>query len=494
LSGAGATIEHMFELLELSTASESAAVLEQVRAAARAEAQATARRLNAIADLMRLRDRQYGDRAEWVADLWDAMAAELAAALRVSRALASSYMSDAQVMRERLPKVGDCLAAGDINYAMFNVIAYRTALITDMEALAAVDAQLAIRAPRWPSLTRGNLAMRVDAIVAEVDRDAIRRTNKEVKDRYLNVSESAPGIAEVYGNVFASTGQALDRRLDELAGTVCEADPRTKAQRRADALGALVAGADRLVCTCGDSDCSEMRGHMRDRNMVIHVVAEQASVDGKGNTPGYMAGADGLIPPEVVAELAKSATLQPLIVPAAAEPHYIPSAKFAEFVRCRDLTCRAPGCDQPAVYCDIDHTIPYADGGPTHPSNLKCVCRKHHLLKTFWGWRDKQLPDGTVIWTLPSGQTYITSPGSAILFPALTVPTGDLPEPAPTFDDRRGERTATMPTRRRTRAQQRSQRITAERNRNRDDRLARQRAYTYARAAPSGDPDEPPPF
>jgi hypothetical protein len=480
--------------MELSTTSESAAVLERVCAAARAEAQATARRLNAVADLMRLRHRQYGERAEWMADLWDAMVAELAAALRISRAQASRYMSDAEVMRERLPKVGDRLAAGDINYAMFNVIAYRTALITDEQALASVDAQLALRAPRWPSLTRGRLAMRVDAIVAAVDRDAMRRTNKEVKDRYLNVSESVPGIAEVYGNVFASTGQALDRRLDELAGTVCEADPRTRAQRRADALGALVAGAERLVCTCGDADCTETRGRMPNRTVVIHVVAERASVEGTGTTPGYMAGADGLIPPQVVAELAKSATLQPLIVPTTVEPHYIPSAKLAEFIRCRDLTCRAPGCDQPAVYCDIDHTIPFADGGPTHPSNLKCLCRKDHLLKTFWGWRDKQLPDGTVIWTLPSGQTYVTSPGSAILFPALTVPTGDLPEPAPTVNDRCGERTAMMPTRRRTRAQQRSQRITAERNRNRNDRLARQRVHAHARATPSGDPDEPPPF
>ncbi len=482
----------MFEALKLSTTGESAALLERAQATARAETQATAARLNAIADLMRLRHRQYGDRAEWVADLWDAMVAELAAGLRISRALASSYMSAAEIMRERLPKVGDCLAAGDINYAMFSVIAYRTALITDDKALAAVDAQLAVRAPRWPSLTRGNLAMRVDTIVAQVDRDAIRRTNKEVKDRYLNVSESAPGFAEVYGSVFASTGQALDRRLDELAGTVCEADPRTKAQRRADALGVLVAGADRLMCTCGDSDCIETRGRMRSRSVVIHVVADQASVDGNGTAPGYMADADKLLPAEVVAELAKSASLQPLTIPLAAEPHYIPSTKLAEFVRCRDLTCRAPGCDQPAVYCDIDHTIPYADGGPTHPSNLKCVCRKHHLLKTFWGWRDKQLADGTVVWTLPSGQTYVTSPGSAILFPALTVPTGDLPKTAPTSDDRHGERTAMMPTRRRTRAQQRSQRITAERTRNRNDRLARQRAY--ARAAPSGDPDEPPPF
>jgi Domain of unknown function (DUF222) len=476
----------MFEPMELAATSESAAFLEQACAAARSEAQATARRLNAIADLLGLRHRQYGDRAEWVADLWDAMVAELAAALRISRALASSYLRDAEVIRERLPKVGECLAAGDINYAMFRVIAYRTALITDQKSLAAVDAQLALRAPRWPSLTRGNLAMRVDAIVAKVDRDAIRRTEKEIKDRYLNVSESVPGIAEVYGNVFASTGRALDRRLDELAGTVCEADPRTKAQRRADALDALVTGAERLPCTCGASDCAKTLRRMRGRNVVIHVVAERASVDGKGTTPGYMAGADGLIPAEVVKELAKSAALRPLNVPVAAEPHYIPSPKLAEFVRCRDLTCRAPGCDQPAVYCDIDHTIPYADGGPTHPSNLKCVCRKHHLLKTFWGWRDKQLPDGTVIWSLPSGQTYVTSPGSAILFPALTAPTGDLPGTAARSNDRCGERTAMMPRRRRTRAQQRAQRIAAERNHNRSDRLAR--------AAQFGDPDEPPPF
>jgi Domain of unknown function (DUF222)/HNH endonuclease len=466
-------------------------LVEQAREAARTEAQATARRLSVIADLMQLRYRQHGDRTEWVADPWDAIAAELAAALRISRALASSYMRDAEVMRDRLPKVGECLAVGDINYAMFNVIAHRTALITDEQALAAVDAQVAMRAPRWPSLTRGRLAMRVDAIVLQVDRDAIRRANKEVKDRYLNVSQSMSGIAEVYGNVFASTARALDRRLDELAGTVCEADPRSKAQRRADALTAVIAGEDRMACTCGDSACVEMRGRMRNRNLVIHVVAEQASIDGTGTAPGYLAGVDELIPPQVVAELAKSATLRPLTFPAAAEPGYVPSAALADFVRCRDLTCRAPGCDQPAVDCDIDHTIPYADGGPTHPSNLKSLCRKHHLLKTFWGWRDRQLDDGTVIWTLPSGQVYVTSPGSAILFPALTVPTGDAPEAASTIDVRCGERAAMMPTRRRTRHQQRSHRIAAERNQNRNDRLTRQRARRYARAASD---DEPPPF
>jgi hypothetical protein len=140
----------MFDSVDLPTTSESAGLIEQACTESRMETQATARRLNVIADLMQLRNRQYGDRADWVADPWDSIAAELAAALRISRALASSYMRDAEVLRERLPKVGECLGSGDINYAMFNVIAHRTALITEEEALAAVDTQLALRAPRWP--------------------------------------------------------------------------------------------------------------------------------------------------------------------------------------------------------------------------------------------------------------------------------------------------------------------------------------------------------
>ncbi|MCA2328805.1 DUF222 domain-containing protein, partial [Mycobacterium intracellulare] len=92
---------------------------------------------------------------------------------------------------------------------------------------------------------------------------------------------------------------------------------------------------------------------------------------GAGATPGAEIGAEGLIPPEVLAELAASATLVPLTHPGDAPPEagYVPSRALADFVRCRDLTCRWPGCDRPATACDVDHTIPYAAGGPTHASN-----------------------------------------------------------------------------------------------------------------------------
>src|SRR5262249_43521675 len=68
-------------------------------------------------------------------------------------------------------------------------------------------------------------------------------------------------------------------------------------------------------------------------------------------------------------------------------------------------------------------------GGATHAANLKCLCRQHHLVKTFWGWREKQLPDGTLIWTSPAGQTYVSTPGSALLFPSLCHAVGGMPAP-----------------------------------------------------------------
>jgi hypothetical protein len=52
------------------------------------------------------------------------------------------------------------------------------------------------------------------------------------------------------------------------------------------------------------------------------------------------------------------------------EPGYRPSSALQRLIRARTVTCSGPGCRRPAVRCDLDHTIPYDDGGLTCECNL----------------------------------------------------------------------------------------------------------------------------
>jgi hypothetical protein len=127
--------------------------------------------------------------------------------------------------------------------------------------------------------------------------------------------------------------------------------------------------------------------------VVIHVLAEQATITGDSDVPGYLAGF-GILPADSVRRVAASAQLKPVVVPTPTpDPGYRPSAVTREFTRWRDLTCRWPGCDKPVAMCDLDHTVPYP-GGLTHAGGLKHYCGVHHLIKTFYpGWAEKQKPD-----------------------------------------------------------------------------------------------------
>jgi hypothetical protein len=472
------------------TTAESAGWLDRISAAARLTNQAAAAQLVAIGELFAHRFSRCGQAQEWAVDAVEAVAAEVGAALKISKGRARARVADARALRERLPKVGGVFKSGDIDVEAFRIIASRTDLIVDPDILASVDARIAANVTRWPSMTRGRLSGKVDAIVARVDADAVRRRKELQRDRDVWIGGDIDGIAQIQGTLLSPDAHALDARLSALAGTVCPRDPRTSAQRRADALGALAAGADRLGCRCGRADCAAGAGKPA-APVTIHVIAEQAALSGTGIAPASELDADGLITPELLADLALSAKTVPLLHPGDSppEPGYVPSQALAAFVRARDLTCRWPGCDHPALRCDLDHTVPFAEGGKTHAANLKCYCRTHHLVKTFWGWTDQQLADGTLILTSPSGQTYVTTPGSALLFPSLCHAAGGMPAPevdvAPA--DPCSERTAMMPKRRRTRAQERAQRIAAERRQH-------HQARTKVRATARSDPGEPPPF
>ncbi|BBZ19705.1 HNH endonuclease signature motif containing protein [Mycolicibacterium gadium] len=494
----------MFDgLVEAATHSRGAA---SVGAWARVENAACARRLLATAEEL---ERMWAvdgseEREQWCLDNWGAVAASVAAAQNVSLGVASHQLLIAIGLRERLPRVGEVFAAGAITYRLVSAIVARTRLISDPDTMAKVDTEIAAAVQDWGSLSAHKTETQIDYWVNRYDPAAVRRTESSARNCHVDIHDpdDGSGVVFIEGRLIITDAEALDQRLDAMARTVCDADPRTLDQRRAAALGALGHKADRLACLCEDPDCPAKDA--QSSAVVVHVIAHEesltddtpAQLDGEAPvdpdrkpwqemtwrealaptpwtpviaaTPPALVVGRGMLPaPLLAAKIAGSAKLVPVVHPGnnPPEPRYIPSAVLATFVRCRDMTCRFPGCDEPAHRCDVDHTIAYPHG-PTQASNLKVLCRKHHLLKTFWGWHDQQHPDGTVIWTCPQGQTYTTYPGSRLLFPTLCRPTAPVRghrSTPPTTDPARG---LAMPRRTTTRAQNRTQAINDERRHN----------------------------
>ncbi|MGV0771239.1 HNH endonuclease signature motif containing protein [Mycobacterium syngnathidarum] len=468
-----------------------AGLIDEISAAARAESVAIAGRLAAIGALDSLREQELVDSILWRTDPFEEVCAEVSAAMRLSRGRAGTQVHHARVLRDKLPLVAARFAVGEIDYRVVCAIIARTGIV-DRSVWAGLDAELAARAHRWMRFSQRQLRDRIDQWVAKLDPNGVRVPPDVTEERFVQIEAGSPGKATVWANVDAVDGAALNQRLDAVAATVCEHDPRTHEQRRADAVGPVARGQAQLACRCGRQDCAADHKRAAADAAVIHVLANQTTLDGTSNDPGYLPGY-GILPAETVRDLARSAKIKPLPVPApepgeepaepgeepaepgeepaepaeepteasVGEPRYRPSVALSEFIRWRDLTCRFPGCDAPAQRCDIDHTAPWPTG-PTHPSNTKLYCRVHHLVKTFCpGWSDRQLPDGTVIVTAPTGHTYLTEPHGAGMFPTLAHPTGNLnlPEPEPPTP----HRDARMPKRSKTREHDRQERINEER-------------------------------
>ena len=472
----------------------------------RDESTAIAQRLAAVAELYARREGALAEHEFWCVDGCHAVAAEIGAVQNISHHRAVSQVQLACDLHDRLPAVARLFTRGLIDFRMVSAIVNRTGNV-EPDRMPRLDEAIARHAEKWMKFSKPKLRDRIDAWVAKFDPAAVRVPPPVENSCYVNIDPDpySPGLAVMTASLHAADGAALDQRLAALAATVCPDDPRTTQQRRAAAGGALARGEQVLACQCGSEDCTAAAERDTAAAAVIHVLAEQATLDG-ASTPGYLPGY-GVLPAQCVRDLAATAKLTPVTIPAGAtpEPRYRPSAKLTQFLRWRDLTCRWPGCDKPAANCDVDHTVPWP-AGATHASDLKHYCRIHHLIKTFYaslGWRDEQRPDGTIVLTAPTGHIYTTEPFGATLFPALGQSTGELPI-APVIDPSDVYRNAMMPRRKHTREQDRQHRIAKERAQRAELIAAQQdpginpdndyeNPYFPTRPPPPTD-DDPPPF
>ncbi|MFS0900249.1 HNH endonuclease signature motif containing protein [Mycolicibacterium litorale] len=474
---------------------DEASLIAAIEQAACEEAQAGARKLAAIAELAHASVTYDQEHDQWVYDSWAATASEVGAVLNVGQRRASGQMRMAVALRDRLPKVGALYLQGRLSGRLVSEITWRTRLVEDAQVLALLDAALADKALRWGPLPEARLTRTIDALLTRYDPDAVIRAEEAVKKRDFRVGscDDPDELVSVYGHVLGCDAAVLSARIAVMLKGICDNDPRTIGERRSCAVGAIIQGHDQLPCRCGSPECAASPPPKS--NVVITVIADPAAIEAaqtliadqdraqqEKRAPAPEPRPDrSPCPQDSGVALLPGVTILPIVALAEAirngaaikelwlpgpdpEPHYRPSAKLAAFVRARDMFCRFPGCDVPAERCDIDHVVPWPYG-PTHPSNLNCKCRTHHLAKTFWdGWRDEQSPDGTVTWTTPAGQRYTTAPGSRLLFPTWNTATAELAplaQPPPESD-----RSLKMPKRRRTRATENAARIKAERAHN----------------------------
>ena len=189
-------------------------------------------------------------------------------------------MRIAVALRDRLPRIAALYMQGLVNSRVVSAITWRTQLVEDPEAIALIDAALAESAKAWGRLSEQKLDQQIDTWVERFDPAALRRTETSMRSRDFSIGDldDPAAITSVWGRLLATDAAVLKRRMAAMVAGVCDEDPRSMGERRSDAVGAIVAGHDRLACKCGSDSCPA-DNTPASSNIVIHVLAEQSTVE-----------------------------------------------------------------------------------------------------------------------------------------------------------------------------------------------------------------------
>ncbi|WP_288813440.1 HNH endonuclease signature motif containing protein [uncultured Corynebacterium sp.] len=312
----------------------------------------------------------------------------IACRMGVSETLARQNF-DALLMLHSLPKLSRLIdEMAHIDLWRLRAID-RATIGVEHYALEAVDTAITeYLTPRYPNQhLPGAVAIRnkVRKIVLEHDPLAAERDEDESR-RSLGFTPTSGGGAKILGYLPADEAHILHEALTTIA--------RKEECTLVDALLKLV--------------CEKV-----DVRVVLNVYSN-------ADAPDYMDGAGSLSPMASERQATRVTSIRDLregVAEQVADSYAVPAAMVA-FVRGRDGTCRGPGCDVPAVNCDIDHRIPFDQGGLTTPANLHALCRKCHNRKTDGVMEVIMDAQGADHWIFPDGSVVVTLPGGPIKWPA----------------------------------------------------------------------------
>ena len=282
----------------------------------------------------------------------------------------------------------------------------------DPDVRRRVEAAVLPRAPFLDSVALRKLIKRLLHELAPVE--AAERARIARDSRYVAVTPASDGMAHLEARLPAEDAIALNATLNAAARDAKRADAaagapeRTHDQRRADALAAL-----------GGRPHGSDGGNGSAVAVCVYVTVPFTTLAGLSDQAGELEGY-GAVPADVARELATHGVWRWLRTdPATGQlldfgrTTYRPPKALADFIVARDRVCRMPGCHRPAHRCDLDHRVPFEAGGATSAENCHALCRTHHLLKHHGDWQVTTLPNGTTVWTGPTGHRFLRPPERA---------------------------------------------------------------------------------
>jgi hypothetical protein len=339
-------------------------------------------------------------------DLNDQEREEIAAALRISPNSAQHRIDTANLLVHHLPETTRALAEGAISTAHANAIARESAPLiyggADKSVIAKIEAK-ALSSVEFS--TPNQIAVAIRKAVAQASpQDFEEKFISAREERKVICYPERDGMSTISALLTAPDARLIMRSLEK---RIAESKDLSKSsdQRRADAFVELLTGEE--VNHEGGEKSTQKKSAM-----TINVIVDLPTLLGLADNPAELSGY-GAIPASLARELANSYPWRRFITdPISGEllecgrEKYQPPQALAEFINARDKTCRFPGCRRAAELSDIDHAIPWDDGGQTNPANLGALCRRHHRLKTHGGWKIISNPDGSCTWTSPYGREY----------------------------------------------------------------------------------------
>ncbi len=227
--------------------------------------------------------------------------------------------------------------------------------------------------------------------------DEAERHKQVHKSRYLKSWTDLDGSFNLKARITAANGALVMAALKPIQDEIFRAARKSGAHERpeayaADALMALCEKANNAASgSKAGANATEQRTSRP--NAVINIRIDIDALK-RGHTENgevcEIAGV-GPIPVATATEYLGEAFLKLLVVDGTdirtiAHMGRALPAKLRTGVEERDRVCQVPTCDM-TVGLEIDHIVPFAEGGATSFENLVRLCKRHHLQKTHDGYR-----------------------------------------------------------------------------------------------------------